>query len=87
MLKRIPGAIFQDFLPPYPAFDLKFGQQAARNVDQTNDQREVTVGLCEVRPHTGFHELDFVGGVTPAAYDVDCSALKTVVVRHTWSLP
>ena len=87
MLERIPGAIFQNFLPPYPGFHLKFDQQAARDVDQTNDQFEVPVGLCKVRPDTGLHELDSVGGVTPAAYDVDCPTIKAIVVRHNRSLP
>jgi hypothetical protein len=87
VLERIPGAIFQNFVPPCPGFHLKFGQQAARDVDQTNDQLEVAVGLSKVRPNTGFHELDSVRGVTPAAYDVDCSTIKTLVARHNRSLP
>jgi hypothetical protein len=52
-LARIRGAIFQNLVPPHPGFPLKFDQQAARDVDQTNDQLEVAVGLCEVRPNTG----------------------------------
>jgi hypothetical protein len=40
-LARIPGAIFQNIVPPHPGFGLKLGQQAARDVDQTNDQLEV----------------------------------------------
>src|ERR1700730_1037270 len=86
-LARIPGAIFQNVVPPHPGFPLKFDQQAARDVDQTNDQLEVAVGLCEVRPNTGSHELDSVGGITPLAYDVDCSAVKTLVLLHNRSLP
>ena len=86
-LARIPDAIFQNFVPPHPGFHLKFDQQAARDVDQTNDQLEVAVGLCEVGPNTGSHELDSVGGITPLAYDVYCSAVKTLVLLHNRSLP
>jgi hypothetical protein len=56
-------------------------------VDQTNDQLEVAVGLCEVRPNTGSHELDSVGGITPFANDVDCPAVKTLVLLSNRSLP
>jgi hypothetical protein len=86
-LARIPDAIFQNFVPPHPGFHLKFDQQAARDVDQTNDQLEVAVGLCEVRPNTGSHELDSVGGITPPAYGVDGSAVETLVLLHNRSLP
>jgi hypothetical protein len=86
-LARIPGAIFQNLVPPHPGFPLKFDQQAARDVDQTNDQLEMAVGLGEVLPNTGSHELDTVRGITPLAYDVDCSAVKTLVLLHHRSLP
>ncbi len=86
-LARIPGAIFQNLVPPHPGFPLKFDQQAARDVDQTNDQLQMAVGLCEVRPNTGPHKFDSVGGITPLAYDVDCAAVKTLMLLHNRSLP